>query len=155
MKNLAYIGLLFILMYLLFTWLLESPPPQVMHSATGTEVVLSMDRSGHYRGEGAVNGVPVNFLVDSGATYVAIPQTMAHSLGIDLRDAVQIRVDTAAGTTEAYRVVVDSVRFTEIEQRHVAVVLVPKLDEPLLGMNFLKKISIRQKNRKMILRVGD
>lgn len=153
MRDLFYVGVLFGLMYLLFDWLLESPPPQVMNTSTGTEVVLSIDRSGHYRGNGAVNGLPVNFLIDSGASYVALPQSIASRAGIDLGDAVQITVETAAGETDAYRVVVGSVRFTEIEQRHVAVVVVPELDEPLLGMNFLKKISINHKDGQMVLRV--
>ena len=153
MRDLFFVGVLFGVMYLLFDWLLESPPPQVMNTSTGTAVVLSMDRSGHYRGNGTVNGLPVNFLVDSGASYVALPQSIASKAGINLRDAVQITVETAAGKTNAYRIVVDSVRFAEIEQRNVAVVVVPELDEPLLGMNFLKKISISHKDGQMTLRV--
>mgnify|MGYP003957135369 FL=1 len=144
---------MFVFMYLLFLWILESPPPQVMSTAGGTEVIISVDRSGHYQGEGAINGVPVDFLVDSGATYVAIPSSMASRLGVDLKKAAEISVETAAGRVKAYRVIVDSVRFTAIEQKNVAAVVIPNLDSPLLGMNFLRKISISQKDGKMSFRV--
>lgn len=155
MSDLMYVGITFLLIYLAFSWLLESPPLQVMISEQGSEVVISADRSGHFRGEGSINGVPVQFLIDTGASYLSIPSSMVDRLGIivDQTPTNQVTLSTAAGKVNAYRVIVDSVHFSVIEQNHVAAVVVPKLDQPLLGMNFLNRLQMSQKGRKMALRV--
>jgi len=93
--------------------------------------------------------------VDTGATVLSVPENMARSLNLgSYRTPVnQVMLETAAGTVKGYRVVLDSVLFEGIEQRHVAAVVVPKLDRPLLGMNFLRKIEMTKSGKKMTLRV--
>ncbi len=152
LRDLLYVMTAFLLIYLLFSTLLESPAPQVMVSERGTEVVLQADRSGHFRAEGAINGVPVQFLVDTGASYLAIPQSMAERLKLKF-SAGQVVLETAAGRVTARKSIVEQVRFSVIEQRHVAAVVVPDLEQPLLGMNFLRKLSIHQKGGVMVMRV--
>ena len=136
--------------------LLESPPPQVMVSEQGRVVTLHADRSGHFGGAGQINGVPVDFLIDTGASYLSIPLSMADSLGlkIDRSPANRVLLNTAAGQVTAYRILVDSVHFSVIEQRNVMAVVVPKLHRPLLGMNFLSKLMMQQQGKRMVLQVG-
>jgi len=155
LRDLLYVALTFLLIYLAFSWLLESPPPQAMVSTQGSEVVITADRSGHFKGAGTINGMPVNFLVDTGASYLSIPLSMADrlQLTLDRSPAGMVMLNTAAGQVKAYRTVVNSVRFSIIEQQHVAAVVVPKLDQPLLGMNFLSKLHMSQRGGEMVLQV--
>lgn len=150
-RDLLYVVAAFGLIYLLFSQLIESPAPQVMVSASGSEVVIQADRSGHFRGEGEINGAPVHFLVDTGASYLSIPKTMAQALGLSRGQTVKLQ--TAAGEVEGYRTMVESVRFTVLEQHNVAAVVIPQLKQPLLGMNFLRQLSITQRKGEMVLRV--
>jgi len=92
--------------------------------------------------------------VDTGATVLSVPESMVGSLNLgSYRIPVnQVSLETAAGTVKGYRVIVDRVLFEGIEQRHVAAVVVPKLEKPLLGMNFLRKIEMTQSGKQMILR---
>ena len=89
---LAAIGLL-----LGFTWLFQGFIPGTGKMLTGEDeqgramVILQQDRSGHYFAEGLVNGRPVQFLVDTGATDVAISEAAARSLGIELGPRVRCR----------------------------------------------------------------
>ncbi len=154
LRDLLYVLLAFVLIYMLFSVLIESPPPQVMVSGQGATVTLHADRSGHFRGKGAINGVPVEFLVDTGASYLSIPLSMAHTLKLDTATpSSRVLLETAAGQVTAHKVMVDSVRFSVIEQNHVAAVVVPELKQPLLGMNFLKRLSIQQRSGTMVLQV--
>lgn len=154
LRDLIYVVIAFVLIYLLFSTLIESPPPQVTVSEQGATVTLHADRSGHFRGEGEINGVPVEFLLDTGASYLSIPQSMAKQLRLDAgTSSSRVLLETAAGQVTAHKVVVDSVRFAVIEQSHVAAVVVPELKQPLLGMNFLKRLTIRQQQGTMTLRV--
>ena len=153
LRDLLYVGITFVLIYLLFSSLLESPEPQIITSSQGSEVVLYADRSGHFRGEGAINGLPVKYLVDTGASYLSIPESMAAQLGLAQQRKQRVVLETAAGKVQAYKVIISRVRFVGIEQRNVAAVVVPRLEQPLLGMNFLKRLSITQREGEMRLRV--
>jgi aspartyl protease family protein len=152
LRDLLYVVAAFLLIYLLFSMLLESPAAQVVVSERGTEVVLQADRSGHFRGKGTINGVPVEFLVDTGASYLAIPHAMAERLRLQLAPG-EVMLETAAGRVAARKGMVERVAFSVIEQRHVAAVVVPGLEQPLLGMNFLRRLSIHQKGGTMVMRV--
>ena len=154
MKNLLYVGLTMLAIYLVFDKLLESPPAQILMTQNGLEVTLTANRSGHFVGGGSINGVQTSFLVDTGATVLSVPESMVGSLNLgSYRIPVnQVSLETAAGTVKGYRVIVDRVLFEGIEQRHVAAVVVPKLEKPLLGMNFLRKIEMTQSGKKMTLR---
>ncbi|HIJ23393.1 MAG: TIGR02281 family clan AA aspartic protease [Gammaproteobacteria bacterium] len=155
LSDLLYVVVAFVVIYFAFSWGLESPPAQIMISDHGTVVVLKADRRGHFRGDGSINGLPVHFLVDTGASYLSIPEKMSATLGLEHENspANQVTLETAAGKVIAYKVVIDRVRFVGIQQDHVAAVVVPKLQEPLLGMNFLKKLSMSQKSGEMRLTV--
>ena len=119
-------------------------------SQTG-EVVLQRDLSGHYRAEAYINGVKTPVMVDTGATHVAISQSLAHKLG--LRSINAIRTQTANGDTVSYMTRLDSVKLGGIIAHDVAASITPSLgDEILLGMSFLGRMDVRLYKGSMTIR---
>jgi aspartyl protease family protein len=126
------------------------------HYSTGADarqsVTLSADTRGHYVTEGAINGQPVRFVVDTGATVVALPAEDARRLGLDYRKGTLALTKTAAGVVPVYRVRLDSVRLGDIEIAAVdAVVIEQGLDIALLGMSFLNRVEMRHEGQVMTL----
>lgn len=116
------------------------------------EVVLKRNKYGHYVTPGRINGVPVTFMLDTGATGVAIPGNIASRLG--LRRGRAYRTQTANGMSTTYAVELDRVSVGEIELRGVQAGIAPGLqtDQILLGMTFLKHIEFTQRGNTLILR---
>lgn len=113
---------------------------------------LKSDGRGHFLAEGAINGASTRFLVDTGATLVAIPSAEARRLGISYLNAPQMYVKTAAGVVPAHRIKLDTVRVGGITLNTVdGVVLERGLDVILLGMSFLSRTEIRQEGETMTL----
>lgn len=114
-------------------------------AAERQSVTLAADPRGHFFSDGAVNGTPVRFLVDTGATTVALPATDAVRLGIDYRKGELGMSSTAGGMVPVYRVRLDTVRLGSIELTGVeGVVLEKGLDIALLGMSFLNRVDMRR-----------
>ncbi|NLS01883.1 TIGR02281 family clan AA aspartic protease [Rhizobium sp. P32RR-XVIII] len=118
----------------------RSPVPA---SGSG-RMLLQADAQGHYRGDFKINGKPVQGLIDTGATYVALNESLARHLGygagqLDFRYAV----NTANGQTKAAHVTLDRVEIGGIHVRSVeAFVLKDEaLSMTLVGMSFLKKLQ--------------
>ena len=106
-------------------------------------VVLQRERNGHYIAEGQINGNPVMFLVDTGATDVAVSEKMARAMGLDF--GPRIRVMTAAGPVSAWVTRLDRVSLGSLTLSNVRATITPGLnDAALLGMSFLKHFSLRQ-----------
>jgi aspartyl protease family protein len=88
--------------------------------ASGAQsVTLSAGAGGHFMADGQVNGGAIRFVVDTGATSVAIPASDAARLGIDFRKGRRVMIQTAAGPTSAYAVKFDSVRVGAIDLTNV------------------------------------
>jgi aspartyl protease family protein len=123
--------------------------------ATGTEngnamVVLQRDDSGHYLSLGKINGQTVNFLVDTGATDVAVPAGLARKLGLEFGPATVVM--TAGGLVEAWRTRLDSVSIGAVTRDNVrATITAGPLNEVLLGMSFLQYFSLSQQGDKLII----
>lgn len=114
-------------------------------------VELQRDPSGHYRAEAFINGAKVRVLVDTGATGVAISQSLAESLG--LKSNVAVRTSTANGETVSYMVRLDEVRLGGIVAKDVSATIAPGLDgDALLGMSFLARMDIRLYKGKMTIK---
>jgi aspartyl protease family protein len=112
-----------------------------------TQVSLARSNSGHYWAPGSIQGYPVQFLVDTGATSIAMNEEQARKLGIDYR--VQGReqlVSTANGNVKAWGITLDSVKVGAIEVLGVqaSVLQGPSPSEVLLGMSFLNRVSWRE-----------
>ncbi len=123
--------------------------------ATVTEVRIWVDSRGMYTTTGSINGHLVNFLVDTGATLIAMNSQQAKRLGIDYRYLGQrAQVSTASGVEVAYQITLAAVKVGTIELRNVhALVLDGRFpEEVLLGMSFLGRLEMERKDRALLLR---
>jgi aspartyl protease family protein len=115
-------------------------------------VALSQDANGHFMTEGMVNGAHVRFMVDTGATLVALPISEAARLGIDYRKATPGYSILADGQKIAsYRVMLDSVTVGDVTLFNVEGVLSQGSGIPLLGMSFLNRTEIRREGQNLTL----
>ncbi len=116
------------------------------------EVVLRRDRSGHYRAPGQINGHPVTFLVDTGATQVAIPQRLAERIG--LQPGRAFRAQTANGVVTVWSTRLDSVSLGGLTARDVSGGILPDMDGDgvLLGMSYLSRFDVTIRDGEMVLR---
>ncbi len=126
---------------------------QTRHSEGGVrEVVLQRNKLGHYVTSGEINGKPVTFMLDTGATGVAIPQDIASYLGIPRGRAFSTQ--TANGRSTSYAANLDRVRVDQLVLQTVRAAIAPGLhmEEVHLRMTFLKHIEFSQKGDTLILR---
>jgi aspartyl protease family protein len=115
-------------------------------------VTLAADPRGHFVADGAINGNPVRFLVDTGASSVALPASYAVRLGIDYRKGKRALSSTAGGVVPTYVITLDTVRLGPIELTGVeAVVIEQGLDIALLGMSFLNRVEMKRDGHTMVL----
>jgi aspartyl protease family protein len=123
--------------------LARAPSPQAL-VVRETATVLA-DDGAHFHAEASVNGMPVRFLVDTGASAVTLPANDARRLGIAYRSGARLVAQTANGPVPVYRVSLERLRVGAIELRSVeAVVVEHGLDIPLLGMSFLNQVDMRR-----------
>ena len=116
------------------------------------ELLLQADQSGHYRLEGAINGHPVQLLLDTGATRVTIPQQVAKRLGLTARGSSQ--VNTAAGQIRVGNGTIETLAMGPLTLYDLAIFINPAAegDEVLVGMNALGRLELVQKERQLLLR---
>ena len=113
--------------------------------ATNSEIVLPKGSGGHYSGPGTINGRSVEFLVDTGATSVALSQAEANRIGLDWKRGKPGLSQTANGPVPVYAVNLSSVRLGGVEIANVAAVVLPaEMPMVLLGNSFLSRFSMRQ-----------
>jgi len=121
-------------------------------SSNRQSVTLAADARGHFFTQGSINGNPVRFLVDTGATTVALPASEAQRLGIDYRKGERGLTNTAGGMVPIYRVRFDSVKLGAIELSGIdGVVIEQGLDIALLGMTFLNRVEMQRDGQTMVL----
>ena len=114
------------------------------------KIVLASDRSGHYRVEGAINGHTVEFLVDTGATDVAVSEQTARMMGLEFGPRTVVM--TAAGPVSAWKTRIDRVAAGSLERRNVRATITPGLgSEALLGMSFLRHYRISQQGDRLVI----
>lgn len=117
-------------------------PNKIYKLGNASSVVLKRGLDGHYRTEALINGTKVNVLVDTGATGVAISQSVADKL--NLKSIHAVRTNTANGESIGYMVRLDSVQIGGVHANNVAAMIAPGLDgDILLGMSFLGRMDIR------------
>jgi aspartyl protease family protein len=125
-----------------------------VRSTAAREVQVWRNTSGMYTTVGSINGMPVSFLVDTGATQVAMNAGQARRLGIDYRVTGRpAEVTTASGVERAWMVSLDSVKVGELEVRNVQAVVLDgaQPQTTLLGMSYLGRMKITNDGRLMTL----
>ena len=116
------------------------------------EIVMTASSGGHFTPAGAINGQAVRFVVDTGATLVAMGKDEALRLGVDLSNARIGMSQTANGPVQVQIVVLDRVRVGEVEITNVGAVVMPQpLPFILLGNSFLSRFQMRRDNDVMRL----
>ena len=116
-------------------------------------VVLAPDDRGHYLADGQINGSHVRFLVDTGATMVSLPASLAQRLGIDWRNGRKGYSRTANGVVVVYSVMLDSVTLGDITLYNVEGLVheAGGLDTALLGMSFLARTDMKREGDNLTL----
>jgi aspartyl protease family protein len=116
------------------------------------ELALRRNRWGHYIASGTINGEPVVFMLDTGASDVSVPAGLAERLGLQRGRAM--RYQTANGPVRAYVTTLDEVDLGGIRRRRVRASINPGMrgEEVLLGMSFLKHLEFTQRGDILTLR---
>jgi len=126
-------------------------PEQIVE---GGETRISMAPDGHFWLHAHVNGVPANFLIDTGATITAVSQGVADRAGLKPRPGgLPVTISTANGPVSAELSTIEEMRFGNVGARGLDVVIAPTLGETnVVGMNLLSRLaSWRVEDRTMIL----
>ena len=159
-KLLVYLAWLSVM--LILTWLFDllmnqqdNPNQQIenIFDSQGTHIVqLKRNRQGHYVVNGFINKHPVIFFLDTGATYVSIPLSLAKIL--TLKKGPEIVLNTANGESKGYLAILDQVSLGHIQQVNVRAIITPGIKDNiiLLGMSFLKNLELIQKGNTLTLK---
>lgn len=146
------------LLFMLFDRLFErqenpNPSPVLTQSLDGVpQVVLERNRAGHFVASGSINGVPVRFLVDTGATDVALPLPLARRLDLPMRPGGMSV--TANGTVRTWLTRLDRVELGGLAAENVRASVLPSMpgEDVLLGMSYLRHLEMIQRGDRLILR---
>ncbi|MDN4587046.1 TIGR02281 family clan AA aspartic protease [Xenophilus aerolatus] len=121
-------------------------------SAGGTRIVLPVDSRGHFMTQGAINGRSVNFMLDTGATAVALSLADAQRIGLDYAKGQPVQINTANGVAGGWRVKLSSVRVGDVEVYDIdAIVSQQPMPFVLLGNSFINRFSMRRDADQMVL----
>lgn len=118
----------------------------------GNKVVLTANSGGHFMANGSINNRPVQFMVDTGATQVAMGAAEAERLGIAYTSGQPVRLNTANGQVQGYRLRLDSVRLGDVNVFGLDAVVTPQpMPFVLLGNSFLTRFQMRRDADQMTL----
>lgn len=124
-------------------------------TAQTKEVQVRRNPAGMYSTVGSINGLPVPFLVDTGATQIAMNSAQARRLGIDYRViGKRSAVTTASGREPAWLVMLDTVKVGDLKLLNVSGIVIEgeQPEVTLLGMSFLGRLEITNSGHLMTLR---
>ncbi|MEP2736016.1 MAG: TIGR02281 family clan AA aspartic protease [Erythrobacter sp.] len=115
-------------------------PEQVVE---GAETRITRSADGHFWLRAEINGVPANFLVDTGATVTAVSQDLADEAGLEpRRGGLPVMIGTANGSVNAQLSTIEELRFGNVAARGLDVVIAPTLGETnVVGMNLLSRLK--------------
>lgn len=122
---------------------------------TQTSLSIAPDDHGQYRAQGSINGHSAGFLVDTGASLVALSERTANEMNIRFSDSPErASVVTAQGQVDAYLVDLDTLTLGGIQTHHVRAAVIPG-DYPLevlLGMSFMRKVKMEEQAGVLVLK---
>lgn len=121
-------------------------------ASSGGQIVLTAGSGGHFVTQGSINGQAVEFVVDTGATFVSMSSAQAKRLGIDYEKGTMGQSSTANGTMISYRIRLNKVRIQDVEVHDVeASVGTGNMPFVLLGNSFLTRFQMKRENDQMTL----
>jgi len=163
MKPLFFVLIVFVLMFLAADNFLDrqSPSYAIEHpndifqpmlfdnpiESTDKGITISSDRRGHYSGVGMINGFPMEFMIDTGASSIAVPEKLARQSG--LKFGMPVVSNTAGGNVKAFQTIIPTLTMGSIVLKNTHAVILEKLDQVLIGMTVLKKFKVTQFDGKM------
>ena len=146
------------LMTLLFSNLLEHKrnpnqnlSTQILNNGS-KEVVLQSSAHGHYVASGKINNKKVIFLVDTGASFVSVPESVAKRVG--LKKGNPLTASTANGSVTVYSTMLEEISIGDIVLYNIRADINPHMEgeEVLLGMSFLRNLSVTHEDGKLSIR---
>ncbi len=121
-------------------------------SGRGSRIVLAESGGGHFMTPGQINGRAVQFMVDTGATTIAMSTLDADRAGINYKAGQPVRISTANGDSAGFRIKLNSVRVGDVEVYDVDAVVTPQaMPFMLLGNSFLTRFQMKRENSLMTL----
>ena len=119
---------------------------------SGGRIVLPVGSGGHYNGQGAINGHPINFIVDTGATVVSLGADLAAQLGLDYSAGTSAATLTANGAVAARRLTLNKVTVGDVTVYNVDAIVVPQsMPVVLLGNSFLSHFQMHSDASTLVL----
>ncbi|WP_028388277.1 retropepsin-like aspartic protease family protein [Legionella fairfieldensis] len=143
--------LIFFILLFLFFYYYNQNEKASYHVQHGT-VTIRADKQGHYRLEGYVNDYPVEFMIDTGATLVAIPQKLATQMNLEGR--YTISMGTANGVVTGSLTRLKQLGFAGFTLHNIKAVIIPGSEDNvvLLGMNVLSQFNLSQQDKRLIIK---
>lgn len=118
----------------------------------GKRILLMADGRGHFVNSGTINGQVMQYMVDTGASTVAIGRSDAERMGLRYQNGQPVRVNTANGVAQGWRMKLDSVRIGDVEVFGVdAIITSQPMPYVLLGNSFLNEFQMTRTNDQMVL----
>jgi aspartyl protease family protein len=118
----------------------------------GSRIVLPADSRGHFMTQGAINGRTVTFMLDTGATSIALSAADAQRIGLDYSKGQRVQMNTANGVSSGYKLRLQSVRVGDVEVYDIDAIVSPQpMPFVLLGNSFINRFSMRRDADQMVL----
>lgn len=121
-------------------------------AGAGSKIVLPVGSGGHFVAQGQINGQTVQFLVDTGATAVSLGMEDATRLGLNYQIGIPVRIQTANGEKQGWRIKLSSVQVGDVKIYDVeAVVSQVSMPFALLGNSFLSRFEMNRNSDQLVL----
>jgi len=118
----------------------------------GTQIVIPASSGGHFITAGSINGKAVEFMVDTGATTIAMSTAEADRIGLKYKDNAKLTGNTANGAVSGYQAMLGVVREGDVQVYNVEAAILPvPLPQVLLGNSFLNRFQMKRDNERMTL----
>lgn len=126
---------------------------RIERSSSASSVLLVADTRGFFSADAQVNGKPIRFVVDTGASVITFPASEARRLDLDYQKGQRAMMSTANGVARGYRIKLDTVRVGNITLNGVDAVVLEGdgLPVSLLGMSFLNRMDMKREGGQMTL----
>jgi aspartyl protease family protein len=117
----------------------------------GSKIVLPIGSGGHFFAQGWINGKSIQFLVDTGATTVAMGMSDAKRMGIDYQKGLAVRMGTANGVAQGWLIKLSTLKIGDVEVYEVDAIVGPDMPYALLGNSFLGRFNMNKTIDQMVL----